>query len=123
MDEVSVGSITDDSIIYIDLYSRKITIPSGLNTQIGLVGELFLNKLRFRCDRYYLDKDFLNKSFYILYDIPNGDSRYKSLENITLIAGTPLDSDSPSTHSDLLEFEFIIPPSWTSAAGTISFAI
>lgn len=121
MDEISIKPINEDSIILLDLYTRKIIIPSGLNTQIGIAGEQGINVLKFRCDRYYLDLDFYTYKFYILYTLPNGDSYAQEISPINL-ANKPA-NDSFFNSGELLEFEYSIPYSWTQNQGNITFAI
>jgi hypothetical protein len=112
MDEISIRPITEDSIIYLDLYTRKIIIPSGLNTQIGMAGEKGINVLKFRCDRYYLDLDLYKYKFYMLYTLPNADSYAQEISSINLINGS-LDNGSLFNTGELLEFEYPIPYFWT----------
>jgi hypothetical protein len=63
MDEVSIHDIPADSTITIDLESRQITVPSGMQTELGKAGEVGLAKLHFRCDRFYRNIDFLKGNF------------------------------------------------------------
>lgn len=124
MDEISTNYISDDSIIYVDLYTRKINIPSGLNTQIGMVGEQLINMLKFRCDRYFLDLDFANEDykFYLIYQTPGETSKKKEIMDKRIITDF-MSEEGTNTRGDLLEFNFSIPSSWTEAAGNISFAL
>lgn len=63
MDEISLNPIPADNVITIDLETKKVIIPTGLNSELGKAGEIGLAKLRFRCDRFYRDIDFSNGQF------------------------------------------------------------
>jgi hypothetical protein len=67
MDEIGINPISEDEIITVDLSSRNIIVPSSLNREIGKIGEQNLNTLKFRCNRYFQDKDFWGAGINILH--------------------------------------------------------
>lgn len=105
MDEVFVTGIPLAEIITVDLATRKITIPAGLNKEIGKIGEQNLNTLKFRCDRYFQGIDFWGAGITILHQI--GDKVNPcSVSTKRLIPGTPTgEHNELESRSDLIEFE------------------
>lgn len=125
MDEISIEPIPDDNIVYVDTYTRKITVPATLANPIAMVGEYGEYLLRIRCDRFYFNKDFYEEKYQInvLYNFPGieGTSFTGSLSK-KLIQGSYNGSDI-SKRGDLLEFTWEIDLDQIDQVGNIEFAI
>lgn len=123
VDEISIDPIAENSVIYVDTYSRRITLPAGLNRQIGLIGEGGINTLRFRIDRFFLSQDFFGENYEIRVLYTQDAQTYWSdaLEK-RLLAGIPNET-LRGNHSDLIEFDWLIPSVVFEKEGTIIIAI
>lgn len=126
MDEVSINPIPDSSIVYVDVYTRKISVPSTLHTTIGMVGEYNTYLLRIRCDRYYFGKDFMDEGYnpYIVYYQPSLEE--PSIVKCTdkrLIPGTFVDSNGAQNNGDLIELLWPIEIGQFTEKGAIEFVL
>lgn len=106
MDEVSINDIPADSTITVDLETRQISIPSGMQTELGKAGEIGLAKLRFRCDRFYRDIDFSQGTFQIVYEDAYGTPCYNTVTMLPTINDPENQESTIESQSDLLEFEW-----------------
>lgn len=122
MDEVSLTDFTADEIVYIDLATRKVNVPAGMNTQLGFNGEVGFSKIKFRCDRFYRGYDFKDALIQVCYVTATGTQTLLIGEG-TLIPGTQ-DMDAPENKSDLIEFYWDAYPALSSiGTGTLQFSI
>lgn len=106
MDEVSINDIPADSTITIDLETRQISIPAGMQTELGKAGEVGLAKLRFRCDRFYRDIDFSQGTFQIVYEDAYGTPCHNTVTMLPTINDPENKENTIESQSDLLEFEW-----------------
>lgn len=121
MDEISLNPIPADNVITIDLETKKVIIPTGLNSELGKAGEIGLAKLRFRCDRFYRDIDFSNGQFQIVYENAKGTKYYNSVAMLPQINGD--DGTTLERRSDLLEFEWNASEAVANVDGDLSFLV
>lgn len=126
MDEISTDIVPFEEIINVDMRSRKISVPSGLNREVGKKGETTLTTLRFRYDRYYQGYDFLPKeegSVVIYWKTASATAIEGTLiDNCRIISGTP-DVSVIEDRSDLIEFDWLIPQNIIDAGEKFEFSI
>lgn len=121
MDEIGTDIVSLDEIIMLDLRTRKISVPTALNKELGKEGESALTTLRFRCDRYYQNIDFgTDTGVTIFWRNSNKEGTFYtdandvSIRLISTYSGT----------GELIEFDWSIPQALVSAgAGDISFSV
>lgn len=124
MDEVSINDIPADNIITIDLETRKINIPSAMQTELGKEGEIGLAKLRFRCDRFYRDIDFTQGTFQIVYEDAYGTPCYNTVTMLPTINDPNNEETTIESQSDLLEFEWNAQEAISRVGeGTLNFIV
>ena len=120
LDEVSLTDFTTDEIVYVDLPTRKIIVPAGMNTRLGMKGEHGFSTIKFRCNRFYRGRDFLEAIITITFRNANNDGIVFAGSS-NLIPGIG-NSEAPEKNSDLIEFYWNTESAFFGA-GPLEFGI